>query len=138
MNSAHAALRQVIEGRDFDPPATLLSNISAANAVRVLPGAPYSIATNIAHADIWQCVWLCQLEGKPKFNPFPDFPIVAKEDWPTVRAAFLENLQRAYAIAAEVSDDDEKLTAKLLKFAVHGSYHLGQVKLLKRMLRAKT
>ena len=137
MNVAHEAIRQLIEGLDFDRPDKLLTNISADSAARVLPGAPYSIATNVAHADIWQRVWLHQLEGKPKFNPFPDFPVVPPEMWPSVRAQFLENLNRALVIASDVPPDDAKRQTKLLKFAVHGAYHMGQVKLLKRMLRSK-
>lgn len=137
MNAACQALDQLISGRDFDPPAKLLANIKSDAAARVPPGAPYSIATNVAHADIWQRVWLTQLEGQPKFNPFPDFPVIPAESWPETRTQFLKNLERARELAAETAPDDEKRQAKLLQFAIHGAYHIGQVKLLKRLLRAK-
>ena len=137
MNAAYQALDQLISGRDFDPPAKLLANIKPEAAVRLLPGAPYSIATNIAHTDIWQRVWLAQLDGTPRLNPFPDFPVVPAEKWPEIRAGFLANLERARELAAECPPDDEKRQAKLLQFAIHGAYHVGQVKLLKRMLRFK-
>ena len=141
MEHVREALRQVIEGDDFDSPATLLKNIKAEAAVRVVPGFPYSLATNVAHTDIWNALWLTRLEGQPKFNPFPDFPEVSEEDWPKVRSAFLANLNRAYEIAcAEPFEHscktDATATKLLLKIAVHTSYHLGQIKLLKRALRA--
>ena len=137
MNAAHQALDQLISGRNIDPPAKLLANIKPESAARLPPGAPYSIATNVAHADIWQRVWLAQLEGNPRFNPFPDFPAISAESWPETRDSFLANLDRARELAAECAPNDEKRQAKLLQFAVHGAYHIGQMKLLKRLLRAK-
>ena len=132
MSGAWEALNQLIEGRDFDPPGRLLSTVKPDAAVRIPPGAPYSIATNVAHADIWQCVWLAQVEGLPSLKPFPDFPSVTASEWPSVRARFLTNLARARELAS--TDPGVKDEATLLRIAVHGAYHLGQVKLLKRML----
>jgi len=144
MEHIQEVLRQVIEGADFDSPATLLRNVKADAAVRIVPGMPYSLATNVAHCDIWNRAWLARLEGKPKFNPFPDFPVVAEKDWPKVRTQFLANLDRAYKIASAKQfkhhcKTDESAEGALIKIAVHTSYHLGQIKLLKRALRgAKT
>jgi hypothetical protein len=136
------ALRQVVEGDDFEPPSKLLKTVKADAAVRVVAGLPYSLATNVAHADIWTRLWLARVEGKPKLNPFPDFPVVKEKDWPNVRDQFVGNLQRAYDIAcAEPFEhhckNDESAVKTLLKIAVHSAYHLGQIKLLKRALRAK-
>ena len=136
------ALRQIIEGDDFEPGKVLLKNVKAEAAVRVVKGLPYSLATNVAHADIWNRLWLTRLEGEKKFNPFPDFPVVSEKEWPEVRASFLQNLNRAYEIAcAEPFEHHCKTDAAavkvLLKIAVHTSYHLGQIKLLKRALRSK-
>lgn len=140
MESIREALRQVVEGADFEPASSTLKTVKAADAVTVLPGMPYSLATNVAHADIWNRLWLARLEGKPKFNPFPDFPEVSEADWPNVRASFLENLNRAYEIACAEPfthhcKSDESARNTLLKIGVHTAYHIGQMKLLKRALR---
>ncbi len=141
MDDVRELLRQVWEGTDFASPTKLLSPVTARSAVQVLPGCPYSIATNVTHADIWQRLWLARLVGQPKFNPFPDFPVVGPKDWPVVRASFLVNFEKAVAIAnAEPflhSAASDQIARKLLtKIAVHNAYHLGQVALLKRLLRA--
>ena len=65
MESAAEALRQVAEGADFASPRGLLKSIKAETAVIVPAGAPYSIATNVKHADIWQQAWLNRLRGEP-------------------------------------------------------------------------
>ena len=140
MEYVQEALRQVVEGDDFESAKSLLKTVKAADAVKVLRGMPYSLATNVAHADIWNRLWLARLEGKPKFNPFPDFPAVDEKDWPAVRAAFVDNLNRAHEIASaepfvHKCKSDESARKILLKIAVHSAYHLGQIKLLKRALR---
>jgi hypothetical protein len=134
------ALRQVVNGADFEPAKSLLKTVKPEGAVRVVEGLPYSLATNVAHADIWNRVWLASLEGKRKFNPFPDFPVVKEKDWPKVRDQFIANIDRAYEIACAKPFEhhcrsDETAVRNLLKIAVHTSYHLGQIKLLKRVLR---
>jgi hypothetical protein len=140
MEHIREALRQVIEGADFDSPRTLLKTVKADAAVRIAPGLPYSIATNVAHADIWNRQWVGRLDGKPKTNPFPDFPVVKEKDWPKVRDSFLATLERAYEIACaepfeHACKTDESAERALLKVAVHTAYHLGQIKLLKRASR---
>lgn len=142
MEHVREALRQVIEGDDFESATSLLKNVKPDQAVRVVEGLPYSLATNVAHADIWNRLWLARLEGKKKFNPFPDFPVVTEKNWPKVKDQFIENLERAYEIAcAEPFEHhcktDDSAAKTLLKIAVHTSYHLGQIKLLKRALRGK-
>jgi hypothetical protein len=117
----------------------MLKSVKAEAAVRVLPLMPYSLATNVAHADIWNRLWLAKLEGKPKFNPWPDFPKVAEEEWPGVRDGFLENLNRAYEIACSEPfthncRTDKTASKTLLKIAVHSAYHVGQMRLIKRAL----
>ena len=143
MEYVREALRQVVEGDDFEPAEKMLKTVKPEAAVRIVEGLPYSLATNVAHADIWNRLWLARLEGKPKFNPFPDFPVVTEKEWPKVRDQFMKNLHRAYAIACREPfrhscKTDESAKKTLLKIAVHSAYHLGQIKLLKRALRTKT
>ena len=141
MDSIKEALRQVVEGADFDSASTMLKTMKAEAATTVLADMPYSLATNVAHADIWNRLWLARLEGKPKFNPFPDFPEVTADQWPEVRNSFITNMNRAYEIAsgepfAHKCKSDDVAKKLLLKIAVHTAYHLGQIKLLKRALRS--
>lgn len=134
MNHVREALRQVVEGADFEPPEKLLRNIKPEAAAMLLPDAPYSIATNVAHADHWNRIWLARLTRRKAPPTFPDFPGIAEAEWEAVRASFLENLTIAYELSA--GELDEQGHKNLLKIAVHTSYHLGQVKLLKRLIRS--
>lgn len=140
IDQVREALRQVVEGDDFEPASKLLKNVKADAAVKVVPGLPYSLATNVAHADIWNRLWLTRLEGKLRFNPFPDFPSVSEMEWPRVRDDFIKNLDKALSIASKQPfkhkcKSDEIAMKTLLKIAVHSAYHIGQIKLLKRALR---
>lgn len=125
------------------PPAKMLATVSAKNAVVVPPGCPYSIATNVAHAEVWQRLWLARLQGlrRPKiWKEEPDFPVVPPERWPEVRQAFLDGLETALRIAgaepfAHQMESDEAAYRTLNQIAVHGAYHVGQIRLLKRILR---
>ena len=150
MNSAQESvaetLRQVLNGRDFEVPAVMLKSLKGTKATAVPPGCPYSIATNVAHAEQWQRSWLHQLKGLPKFDVWKDskdFPEIAPEDWPQVRNAFISGLEDALAIAesqpfAHHARSDDAAIKKLNQIAVHGAYHIGQVKLLKRILWTST
>jgi len=149
MSDAQAAiaemLREVVEGVDFDSAAQVLKSVTAAKAVVVPDGCPYSIATNVAHTEQWQRSWLNQLKGLPRFDVYrdaKDFPIVAESEWPAIRKAFVEGLEDAYAIAcatpfAHHVKDEAAAFKRLTKIALHASYHLGQIKLLKRILYAQ-
>lgn len=139
MEHVREALRQVVEGSDFQPASEMLKTVKAADAVRVLPLLPYSLATNVAHADIWNRVWLARLEGGEKFNPFPDFPPVEPEQWEETKQSFLRNLGRAYEIACaeplvHKCRSDASAAKLLLTIATHTAYHVGQMRLLKRAL----
>lgn len=142
MDDVRELLRQAWEGDDFGAPAGVLKGVSDKTATLVLPGAPYSIATNVAHADIWQRLWLARLEGTPKFNPFPDFPAVEAKDWAAVRRSFLEHFEKACALASaepfrHSAKSDAAARKLLTKIAVHNTYHVGQIVLLKRMARIR-
>src|ERR1044071_2143871 len=50
--------RQIIEGVDIPAAESLLKNITPEKAAMKLDASPYSILTNLAHADFWQQVWL--------------------------------------------------------------------------------
>jgi hypothetical protein len=137
-------LRQLVHGKDFEPPSKLLGSIKSEQAVAIAPGCPYSIATNISHAEQWQRSWLHSLKKLPRFDVWKDgkdFPVVPPQDWDAVREAFLSGLNDALALAegspfAHQMRSEEAALRKLNQIAIHGAYHIGQVRLLKRILWA--
>jgi uncharacterized damage-inducible protein DinB len=132
------ALRQIIEGTDIPPPRTLL-NMTAKRAAVRLPEMPYSISTNLAHANFWQEIWLERLAGK-RARSFPeDWKTPPAEEWPSIREQFLSGLDRAVEIARSEPFDhkmksDTVAIKTLLQIVVHDAYHIGQINLLKRAL----
>ncbi len=134
------ALRQVWEGADIPAPTSLLGNISVTTAARRELWMPYSILTNLAHANFWQTVWLNRLEGKRVANFTEDWKVLPPESWPEVRELFYTDMQRALAMArsepfAHKMKSDEAALKTLMQIAVHNAYHIGQVNLLKMQLR---
>ena len=140
LETAIEALRQVMEGMDFQPPAKLV-NIGAGKACSKLEGAPYSIATNVWHCDYWNRLWLARLTGekRPAKNIWAeDWQVPAESDWPEVKSRFLANLDRALQIAKSEPFEhrmksDEAAIKTLNQIAVHTAYHVGQIALLKRL-----
>lgn len=132
------ALRQLMEGDDFSSPPGLLRSIKADDAVRIPTGAPYSIATNVRHAAIWQNAWLARLKGEAphRIPPGSDFPDVPADEWKNVRTDFIDGLTQARTLAEGWSGDmDEEAVRRFMKIVNHGAYHVGQVQLLKRLLK---
>jgi hypothetical protein len=132
--------RQIIDGTDIPAAESLLRNVTPEKAAIKLDNMPYSILTNLAHADFWQQIWLDRLHGKRARRITEDWKAPAAGEWPQVRASFLANLGRASEIAAAEGFDhrmksDEIAIKTLLQIAIHDAYHLGQVNLLKRGLR---
>lgn len=138
-------LRQVIEGMDFAS-AKRLVNIKADLACATKDGFPYSIATNIWHCDYWNRLWLARLKGekRPAKNIWAeDWQVPEEKDWKQARDDFLANLNFALEIASaqpfkHSMKSDEEAIKVLNQIAVHTAYHVGQVALLKRMLKAKS
>jgi uncharacterized damage-inducible protein DinB len=135
------ALRQIIDGDDIPTPRALL-NISAERAALKLPGAPYSILTNLAHAVFWQDIWLNRLAGKRAQSFLEDWKTPPAEEWPRLRERFLDGLEEATRIARSEPFEhrmksDAVAIKTLLQLAVHDAYHIGQINLLKRMLAHK-
>lgn len=140
MDSVARTLQQVLEGWDIPTPAGAL-RVKESDALRKVPGSPYSLATNLAHACRWQRVWLGSLGLVPK----SDWHRVCREDfreaqpgeWAADRHEFIAGLQLAYQFALEQGDRlDEKQRDTLTKIAVHAAYHLGQCNTLRRLEKA--
>jgi hypothetical protein len=138
-SGAAEALRQVMEGVDIPKPESLL-NMSIEKASLKLAWMPYSILTNLVHADFWQQIWLDRLDGKRARSFTEDWKTPAPEEWPAVRARFMEGLRKAHAVATTTPFQhklkyDEVAVKTLYQIAIHDAYHLGQINLLKRGLR---
>ncbi|MGI8923246.1 MAG: hypothetical protein ACR2HJ_04260 [Fimbriimonadales bacterium] len=132
-------LKQVWEGDDIPAPAPLL-RMAAAQAAEKLPGTPYSILTNLAHAEFWQRIWLNRLQGIKASSFMEDWRVPHLEEWPVIRRAFLTGMEQAMAMASAKQlnhkmKSDPAAVATLLNIAVHNAYHLGQINVLKRMQR---
>lgn len=135
---------QVIGGWDIPTPAGLL-RLASGDRSRMPEGSPYSVITNLAHAVLWQDFWLRKLAGGKKKSGPPewnqDFRVPAPDEWDALRRSFVAGLEEARRIAAsEPFDhrcaDDAEAVETLVRIAVHGTYHLGQLNLLKRLVRA--
>ena len=137
--------RQIIEGWDIPAPEGMLK-IKKDSANLQLPGLPYSIATNLAHAVLWQDFWLEKLKGGKQKSGMEqwehDFDVPEPHQWNELRSRFGAGLREAmeYCTDSEFrhsSLNDEDALETLARIAVHGSYHLGQINLLKRTLRTR-
>lgn len=128
--------------------AEVLADVTAeAAAARPIPGA-HSIWELVLHVSAWAGIARARLEGKATMEP------TTMEDWPTPsppsieawRAAVDEMHERHRELAAAVAPlEDEALDVRmpgrshtvwtmLHGVAEHGTYHGGQMLLLKRAL----
>ncbi|MBS1713848.1 MAG: DinB family protein [Armatimonadetes bacterium] len=130
---------QIIGGEDIPKIGYLLQRMSPETASRTVPGWPYSVLTNLAHADFWQQIWLARLEGKPRPKFRDDWRVPEPEEFEPVRSSFLTNLKRARQMVADWPlghdlESDDKALHMLVSLAVHDAYHIGQIKLMARIL----
>jgi len=133
----------ILEGYDIPTPDGMLK-VKREDAAKDIDKSPYSLLTNLAHATLWQRFWLQKLHGGKKKSTMAewkqDFRVPDPEEWEGLRREFLEGLKETREIARSGQHkctDDAEATATLLRIAVHGAYHCGQMNLLKRMIRAK-
>lgn len=131
--------KQIISGEDIPKIHTLLKRLNPEVAAKKLGGWPYSILTNLAHADHWQRIWLARIEGakRPKFPE--DWRIPDPSEFEELRTSFLSGLDRCLAItrsdefAHHMKSDDAALHT-LISTAIHNAYHIGQIKLMAQIL----
>ena len=129
--------RQIIMGGDIPAPASMLKGLKPERAAERLPGFPYSLLENLWHAVFWQTIWLNRLEGKKAKSFMEDWQSPEPSELPKLRARFLANLAKAHKIASAKSfkhkmKSDEAALKTLVAMAVHDSYHIGQMNLIKR------
>jgi uncharacterized damage-inducible protein DinB len=142
-NATAQALDQFTRGEDFVSPKTMLGDLSPDLATKVPKGSPYSIATLVAHMHFWQSRWLARILNEPlekKKGKHGDFPKVAPAEWNRVRRNFLNGLKTANEIAKDEAGLQRELPnggrvqGTLTAVAVHNSYHLGEIALLRQLL----
>ena len=131
--------RQIVDGDDIPQIGHLLKRMTAEQASTSIPGVPYTILTNLEHADFWQRIWLGRLTGgkKPSFKD--DWREPDPSEYETIRGSFLANLAKAHEIASSKPFDhkmksDDVAVKTLIMIPVHDAYHIGQIKLLACML----
>lgn len=132
--------QQIIGGDDIPAPAGMLKTIRADKAALRQPGFPYSILENLWHAVFWQTIWLSRLDGKRAKSFLEDWQSPDPSEFSALRTQFLANLERARKIAGAKAfthkmDSDDKAVKTLIAMAVHDSYHIGQINVMKRAMR---
>lgn len=130
--------QQIITGEDIPQISYLLKRIKPEAAIQKLPGWPYSILTNLEHADYWQRIWLARISGAKRPSLTEDWREPEAHEFEGIRARFIENLNQAEQLAAswpyaKHPDHDKKLHT-LVSLAIHDAYHIGQIKLMARIL----
>ncbi|MBS1723405.1 MAG: DinB family protein [Armatimonadetes bacterium] len=131
--------RQIIDGDDIPQIRHLLKRMKVEQAVLVPDDWPYSILTNLAHADFWQTVWLNRLQGKPRPKFQDDWREPEPSEFEAIRDSFLTGLDKAHELSQSWPIDhgmksDESALKTLVALAVHDAYHIGQIKLMARIL----
>ena len=134
------AYRQILSGSDIPAPARLLNGIRPDKAAQRLPGFPYSLLENLWHAVFWQTIWLDRLDGKATMKFTEDWQSPPASDFSKLKAQFLTNVEKAHKLAAAKSfkhkmKSDEAAIKTLIALAIHDSYHIGQINVMKRVLR---
>jgi uncharacterized damage-inducible protein DinB len=132
--------RQMEEGGDIPPARQVLSRLTPELAATKLPNWPYSILTNLAHAVFWQNNWLAHVRGERAQSFTNDWRVPDPSEFGSLRKEFLDGFAEARRIAESQPFDhkmksDDIAIKTLMYIAIHNSYHLGQMNLLKRQLR---
>lgn len=130
----------------YMPPPRLLADLEPGDAARVIPGATHSIVEILAHLVFWQSWFLdrCAGDARPIVaRASQGWPPASAEDWETLRAQFLGDLQRAaewpgdglVAPAIEIPGMAHyTITDALTHLAVHNAHHLGQIVTMRQVL----
>lgn len=142
-SATQETLRQFAEGFDFEPPVRMLSDLTPEQALARPEGWPYSIAVNVAHMLYWQQLWLDGINEKPverAKGKNADWPLITAEEWDSTRAALLDGIEQARRKSQNAADLNRTLAygmtvgQTLLRIALHNSYHVGQIALMRQQL----
>lgn len=137
MKAIAQMLKDVRKGKDFPAISALIGRMRSEDAEVKVPGQPYSILTYVAHSVFWQDLWLAQIRGEKRPSIIDDWRVPSADEWPTLRQRLFDGLDEAIEIA-ETNPLPHKMKSEveaqkaLYRIAIHLSYHVGQIKTLKR------
>jgi len=156
---ADRTLRELLRGKGAHTDSVAcLEDLPASLTAKKLDGYPHSIWQIVGHLNYWMEYELKRIDGKPPAYPehaiesWPeaDGP-ASEEEWQDAVAEFLALLEKFMTLsdssskvlnrnvaAQNLSQESASSTVEtvLWQTAVHNSYHLGQVALLRRVFGA--
>lgn len=130
----------------FMPPGRLLDGLSPEDAARKVSGVNHSIVEILAHMVFYQSWFLSRCSGVAA--PMAEhaevgWPAAGAEDWPSLRAEFLNGLQRALELPEQGRVDppiefpplaEYTIDDAITHMAQHNAHHLGQIVILRQIL----
>jgi uncharacterized damage-inducible protein DinB len=153
------ALIELLRGKGAHAdPVACVEGLSAELAARKIAGFPHSIAHLVFHMNYWMDYDLRRIAGERP--PYPthnaeSFPSGAApadaQEWEGLKERFAALITDSAALASSSGQELERhieathsshnqraatLEAVLWQLAVHNSYHVGQIALLRRMMGA--
>ena len=153
------ALTELLRGKGAHAdPLACVEDISADLAARQVAGFPHSIGQLVFHMNYWMDYELCRMRGqRPQYpdhnaESFPQALAPADEaEWDQLREQMARLLREFGALAQSPSQElrrevesahegDQKvagtLEGVLWQMVAHNSYHVGQIAMIRRALRA--
>jgi len=136
---------------DFASTERIVRGLSAELALAKPENWPHSVAEILAHlnANVQFNLGLIRTANPEQYeNPYQNWPQVRAEDWEGLVEEFLQGLQALKDVALENSDLERVLYPSTgdepgwtvgyklaLSVAKHNAYHLGQIVLLRKILK---
>jgi len=135
----------------YAPPAHVLEDLSDAEAMRRVEGAPHSVAEIVAHMAFWQEWFLSRARGvaAPMVAPAAaGWPAAPSGSWGETRERFLSGAREAVSLGSRAEAAARRLSPAiefpplahytvndaLTHVAIHNAHHLGQVVVLRQLL----
>lgn len=136
-------IKELLEGDgQYVQPARMLGDLTEAQAVKIPPSAPYSIAQVLSHMQFYQGAEIAHVRGeawsKPKHLD-DTFAPIKPGTWTQLVKDFLAGIETLKKLSDEKANvassarDDTDVNYDLCGTAVHNAYHFGQIVLLRRM-----
>ena len=143
---------EVHEGNNWTDSAIAdaLKDITLDEAIQKTPASPNTIASLLHHITYWNRLCVTRINGThvevPESNGYDVPELRSAQEWQALKA---DNIQSAHEVAAAIrAFDESKLALPILPgyatayrnfqgTAEHIHYHLGQMVLLKQLIRTK-
>jgi DinB superfamily len=157
-NMSQRTLMELLYGKGAHAnPVTAVQGIPAQLAGRKVEGFPHSICEMVGHMNYWTHYELCRIWGEHPFYPahaaesWPSFSAPTESEWKQVVASFAAGIDQLSMLTKAnsgflnrevnpthaVPDQPPYCVLDVLwQTAIHNSYHVGQIVLLRRVLNA--